>query len=218
MDKNRLDASALVVEQVVAVFFAVALIVMLSTRRGVPCASQSWTRRRRSVMIKRLLQFLQHQQQLSMLQRCHQQRQPAAKRIRQQQQQQHVHDRHLPLQTSGQYSLLVLPSVSPHASCCRWVCPSIRVRIIDRRIAGGKYYEEKVACPMWQVTVTSDVLQGTIMDVAGYRHVTIRMDRLVSYPAICVAINPATAELLFMTCVRSSWRLWCHGLVSSCSC
>jgi hypothetical protein len=66
VDKNRLDASALVVEQVVAVFFAAALIVMLSTRRGVPCASQSWTRRRRSVMIKRLLQFLQHQQRLSM--------------------------------------------------------------------------------------------------------------------------------------------------------
>jgi hypothetical protein len=38
----------------------------------------------------------------------------------------------------------VFTSCVTHA-CGRWVCPSIRVRVIDRSIAGGKHYEEKVA-------------------------------------------------------------------------
>ena len=107
VDKNRLDASALVVEQVVTVIIMMAKTKLIRmSRRGVLFAWQSWIRPRRSGMIRRLR--LRLQQLLLQAARLHHRRQQqlASKKIRLLLQLLRVRARHLHPRTSGQYNLV----------------------------------------------------------------------------------------------------------------
>jgi hypothetical protein len=92
---------------------------------------------------QQLLQVQHQQQQAARL--CHQQQQQqlSAKKTVRLLLQPRVRGHHPLPRTSGQctriYGLATLFDVA-----CRWVCPSIRVRIIDKKLASGKHYEEKV--------------------------------------------------------------------------
>jgi hypothetical protein len=50
---------------------------------------------------------------------------------------------------------------------------------------------------LW-LELTLHALKGTVVDVAGYRHVTIRMDRLVEPPAVCTNPTHAFHTLLLL--------------------